>query len=72
MTHADPWDENARLEKQMHSELLGHPEDPPPDVLARPQSQSRSSMGRTAFTSLLAFDVGVSWEKVELTDHHAS
>ena len=67
MIHADPWGETARLERQMHSELLGQREDPPPGVLTRPESQSRSSRGHAAFTPLLAFDVGASWAKVELT-----
>ncbi|MDH3207139.1 MAG: hypothetical protein OEO79_11035 [Gemmatimonadota bacterium] len=59
MTHADPWDENARLEKQMHLELLGQVEDPLPDVLTRRPSRSRSFGGRAAFISLRPRDADV-------------
>jgi hypothetical protein len=60
MTHADPWDEIARLEKQMQSELLGQLEVPRPGVLTRPQLQSPSSRGRVAaFTSLRPRDANV-------------
>jgi hypothetical protein len=43
MTHADPWDEIARLERQMDAELLRQLEDPLPDVLTRSPSQGPSS-----------------------------
>lgn len=32
MTHADPWDEIARLEKQMDVDLLAQIEEAPPRV----------------------------------------
>lgn len=60
MTHADPWDEIARLEKRMDLELLGQLEDPLPDALTGPQLKSSSSGGHTAFPSLRPRDTDAS------------
>lgn len=59
MTHADPWDEMARLERQLDSELLGQLEDPLADVVTRPRLQSLSFGDRTARTSLRSRDADV-------------
>lgn len=59
MNHADPWDEIARLEKQMQSELLDQLEVPRPNVWTRPQLQSLTSRARTAFASLRPRDADV-------------
>lgn len=59
MTHADPWDEIARLEQQMDSELAGQREGRSPDLVKRPRSRGLSPGGRAAFTSLIPRDTDV-------------
>ena len=43
MQHADPWDEIARLEKQMDAELLEELEDAEPAEASRRKAVERAS-----------------------------